>query len=259
MFKKLRIAVLLFILATVAVNAWRAKAKVTEWKSTLHVAMFPINADGSDASQRYIQDLQKDDFEPIEHFIASQAQRYDVNVIRPVSVELGAAMNTLPPALTPHPNMLDAISWSLRMRWWAWRNTPEVSVRPDVRMYLLYHDPATTNYLPHSIGLAKGQIGMAHIFASRNANGSNAVVITHEMLHTFGATDRYAADSNMPRFPDGFANPGQTPRYPQTAAEIMAGRIPISETEARIPDGLFEAMIGPETAAEIGWRAEKQE
>ena len=47
MFRKLRIAVLLLILATVALGAWRSGARATEWKHTLHATVYPIAADAS--------------------------------------------------------------------------------------------------------------------------------------------------------------------------------------------------------------------
>ncbi len=46
-FRTLRIAVLLVILATVAVGAWRSGARATEWKHTLHATVYPIAADAS--------------------------------------------------------------------------------------------------------------------------------------------------------------------------------------------------------------------
>jgi hypothetical protein len=83
--------------------------------------------------------------------------------------------------------------------------------------------------------------------------GSNAVIIAHELLHTVGATDKYDFATNLPRFPDGYAEPERTPRYPQAFAEIMGGRIPVSEIRADIPVTLDQTLIGAATAAEIGW------
>ena len=54
--------------------------------------------------------------------------------------------------------------------------------------------------------------------------------------------------------PDGFADPQAVPRLPQSKAELMAGRIPLDQQHAVTPDGLHEVVIGPLTAAEIGWR-----
>jgi hypothetical protein len=83
--------------------------------------------------------------------------------------------------------------------------------------------------------------------------GSNDVVIAHEMLHTLGATDKYAAGNDAPRFPDGFGNPEQVPLYPQATAELMAGRRMLSPTRWEQADTLNEVVIGPASAAEIRW------
>ena len=41
--------------------------------------------------------------------------------------------------------------------------------------------------------------------------------------------------------------------YPQDFAELMAGRVPMSETKAEILRGLSQTLIGAKTAKEIGW------
>ena len=91
-------------------------------------------------------------------------------------------------------------------------------------MFVLYHDPALTPTVPHSLGLAKGLIGVVYAFAAPQMNGSNNVVIAHELLHTVGATDKYRIADDAPRFPDGYGDPAQVPLYPQQRAELMAGR-----------------------------------
>ncbi len=90
-------------------------------------------------------------------------------------------------------------------------------------------------------------------FARSDMDGSNNVVIAHELLHTLGATDKYDFANNRPLFPDGYADPRAEPLHPQTRAEIMAGRIPISETRAEVPAGMDEVAIGLKTAREINW------
>ncbi len=253
-FRRLRIAVLLFILATVAVSAWQSQRKISSWKSTLYVAIYPINADGSAASQKQIDALQQSDADSIGAYFDEQGKQYGLTALYPVRVTLGPAISALPPELPGSGSMLDAITWSLRMRYWAWRNTPKVSIRPDVRMYLLYLDPATHDTAPDSVGIAKGHLGLAYLFAARNMQGSNMVVTTHELLHTLGATDKYDPANNMPIFPEGYADPQRTPTLPQDAAEIMAGRIPVDATHANTPVSLGDTVIGPKTATEIGWR-----
>ncbi len=72
--------------------------------------------------------------------------------------------------------------------------------------------------------------------------------------NTFGATDKYDPATTQPRYPDGYADPGQSPLYPQRFAEIMGGRIPLSETQSETPHTLDLAIVGDRTAGEIHWR-----
>jgi hypothetical protein len=95
-------------------------------------------------------------------------------------------------------------------------------------------------------------IGVIKVFADRRERQRNLVVIAHELLHTLGASDKYDLRTNQPVYPDGYAEPDRQPRHPQRLAEIMAGRIPLSDDRAEIPDHLDRAVIGPATAAEIG-------
>ena len=81
----------------------------------------------------------------------------------------------------------------------------------------------------------------------------NNMVMLHELLHTLGATDKYDLRTDQPLYPDGYAQPELQPRLPQKKAEIMAGRIPLSEHHAEMPERLADVVIGPKTAREIGW------
>jgi hypothetical protein len=105
----------------------------------------------------------------------------------------------------------------------------------------------------HSLGLKEGLIGIVHAFATRPMTPTNSVVIAHELLHTLGATDKYDPASGRPRHPEGYAEPEREPRHPQTAAELMAGRIPLSPGRAEIPESLDQVVVGRVTAREIGW------
>jgi hypothetical protein len=84
-------------------------------------------------------------------------------------------------------------------------------------------------------------------------DGQNAIVIAHEVMHTLGATDKYEPRSGLPVFPQGYARPDAEPRYPQPAAEIMAGRRPLSPGSAEMPAGLSAVEVGATTAREIRW------
>ncbi len=77
MWRYLRIAILLFVLATVAQTAWLAGSRSAEWKTPLRVAIYPIASDASAATAKYIADLRKDDFEPLEAFFGREAAKLD--------------------------------------------------------------------------------------------------------------------------------------------------------------------------------------
>jgi hypothetical protein len=55
----------------------------------------------------------------------------------------------------------------------------------------------------------------------------------------------------MPLAPHGFAEPERSPLFPQTKAELMGGRIPVSSDTAEVPPSLRQVVIGPLTAREI--------
>ncbi len=253
MWKALRIAVLLFILATVAQGAWLARRDATDWKNPLIVVVYPINADGSDAAERYIGALSVERFQPIAEFMREQALYYRVPVSQPVELRLSARVNVLPPPTPAAGNTPAIVLWSLRLRFWAWWNDTYTGARANVRLFLLYHDDRSSPRLAHSTGLQQGLIGVVNVFANAQMSAENNVVITHEMLHTLGATDKYDLRNTLPSFPDGYAEPSLSPPLPQRFAEIMAGRIPITAVRAVQAEGLHQVVIGPKTAAEINW------
>jgi hypothetical protein len=106
--------------------------------------------------------------------------------------------------------------------------------------------------LEHSLGLERVRVGVAHLFAGEREESANDVVIAHELLHVAGASDKYD-DSGRPIFPDGHAEPERSPLYPQSKAEIMSGKIAVSEAEAKPAAELEQCVVGPATAREIGW------
>lgn len=251
MWKKIRITLLLFILLSLALSNWRGQSRARNWDASLQVAIFPINGDNSSAAAQTIATLRTEDFQDIEHFLNEQAKHYGVASTRPVRVSLQAPLTTAPPAAPRQPSALDAIVWSLKLRYWAWRQPAGVP-RATIRAFVIYWDSdAHGGRVPNSHGLAKGQIAISHVHAAQAMWGSNNVVSAHEILHTMGATDKYGPDLS-PIFPEGFANPEANPRYPQQRCEIMAGRIPLSAQELEMPRSLAHCLIGPQTAHEIG-------
>lgn len=79
------------------------------------------------------------------------------------------------------------------------------------------------------------------------------VVLSHELLHTLKATDKYDPRTTLPIYPEGYAEPDRMPRYPQEFAELMGGRVPLAQDRAEIPASLRNVLIGERTAREIRW------
>ncbi|MBL8266721.1 hypothetical protein [Steroidobacter sp.] len=252
MWRNLRILVLLLILLIVALNAYFDRVYSTDWNTPLRVAVYPINGDGSAEADQFIAGLQADRFENLEKFFDQEARHWGLTLERPVRFRAAPQLHSQPPALARNANMLGVVWWSLRMRYWAWQ-TPDPPGAPDVKLFVVYHNPALTPTLSHSVGMQKGLYGVVNVFAERSMIGSNDVITAHELLHTLGASDKYDPRTSQPLHPIGYADPSKQPLLPQTSAELMGGRIPQSATESETPESLRQVLIGPMTAAEIRW------
>ncbi|MCH8307495.1 MAG: hypothetical protein IH930_05070 [Proteobacteria bacterium] len=252
MFKAIRITLLLLVLFFVAVSTWLTEARSTDWNNSLWLKIYPINGDGSTESARYIETVTVDSFKGIETFVARETAKYGHTLARPVRVELGTPIEEQPPSLGSSPGTIDVMLWSLKIRWWASRITSDQDdPAPDVRIFVRYHAPRSAFVLENSVGMQKGMVGVVNAFAARRQAGTNNVVIAHEFLHTLGATDKYNLANGQPDIPAGIAEPDRKPRFPQRFAEIMGGRIAISESDAMVPKSLKYVVIGADTAREI--------
>ena len=252
MWRALRIAVLSTVLVVVAAGAWVDRRRTTDWDSTLWIGIFPLAADTSPVTRRYVDELRDEQFASIAAFFEREARQHGITLARPVRVQRYPAVRELPPRLERDAGVFGSMAWSLRMRAYAWQHAGESLA--DIRVFVLYHDPESTTAVPHSLGLQKGLLGVVYAYADPDMDGQNAIVVAHEVMHTLGATDKYDPVSGLPRYPDGYAEPAAQPRFPQAAAEIMAGRIAVAADAAGMPDSLEDVVVGATTAAEIRWR-----
>jgi len=252
-FRSVRILLLLVLLFFVAMNSWLSRLRSTDWNDPLWLVVYPVNGDGSAVTQRYIDTLDRHSFHAIETFVAREAARYGVSIREPVTVRLAPQVSDSPPLPPPGGNTLSVMLWSLKLRYWAYTNDNFEGPRPDVQMFVVYYDPQRHDRLRHSLGIQKGLIGVVNAFAAPDLSPTNNVVIAHELLHTLGATDKYHPETNQPLYPVGYAEPERTPLHPQRQAEIMGGRIALSEQHAEMPGSLEQCVVGPRTALEIRW------
>lgn len=254
-FKNIRIAVLLTILAVVMIYTKEQRINTTSWYKPIEVSIFPINGDGNPETDRYISQLSNKDFQDIDDFFMRSGEQYQLIAEEPFFTNLGETIQSYPPS--PPENRaatLDVMMWSLKLRYWAYKNTPDnKSNKNRIRLYVLYHQANDNQPLEHSLGLQKGLIGVIHAYATNKQNKQNAMVMAHEVLHTVGASDKYDVHNNHPVFPEGYAEPEKSPLHPQRYAEIMAGRIPINSQQSIIPTSLHLTFVGEATAKEINW------
>ena len=254
LFRVFRIIILLIIFAALAFYTKTQKLKSRSWSEPLQLVIYPINGEDSPDVEEYIQQLASTEFNEIDQFFKNEAIHYSLSIEQPTITRLGEIIQIQPPtAPTPGSGFVKIIWWSLKFRYWAYKNTPDdKSNLHRVRIFLLYHEAEDDKLLQHSLGLDKGLLVIAHVFASTDQEQQNNIVIAHELLHTVGASDKYNA-INQPVFPDGYAEPDNTPLYPQSLAEIMSAKIPLSATQSRMANSLKQCIIGEKTAREINW------
>lgn len=251
MHKHLRIFILVLILLIVAIGTLATNMRATDWSHPLRVVIYPINGDQSETTEDYITNLDEQDFAPIKTFFIEELEQYGITSDEPIDIALSPVIRQLPPKIPYQGNTLDIILWSLKLRYWAFQRDEYQGPKAEVQLFALYYDPQTSPAVKHSTGLEKGHIAVINLFANKKQKQSNLFIITHELLHTLGATDKYNLANNEPVYPHGFAEPDLQPLYPQTYAEVMGGRIPIAEGNSKIPETLNEVIIGQQTALEI--------
>ncbi|MCU4578662.1 hypothetical protein KTJ34_14655 [Acinetobacter courvalinii] len=250
MWKNIRVAILLVVLLVVAVNAYRDQNQ--DWNQPIHILLHPINADGRTTTQQYIRQLQQDDFAEVKQYLEKNSQQYRGQSSY-FMIQIGRELQQAPPKMAEQPSILNNILWSLKFRFYAWKQHQSVDGSPSLTLYLNFYDPKQSRELKHSTALERGRIGSVNLFASPKQAAQNNVVLVHELLHGFGATDKYNLNNGEPIFPIGYAQADQQPLYPQTEAEIMGGRIPLSEHKSKMPNDLNETVISILTAREVGW------
>ncbi|WP_036551672.1 hypothetical protein [Neptunomonas japonica] len=255
MFQKLRLVLLIAVLVVVSLNAVLSQIRTTDWSTTLWVVVYPLNADGREDTQRYIDSLKESRFDDIESFFSKESKRYQLNIEAPVQVMLAPLLKEQLPEPPENPSIIDNVLWSLHMRYWSWRQDSWQGPDPDVKIYMRFYSPENPKLLRHSLGLQKGLIGIVNGYADVEYQGQNNLIAAHELLHTLGASDKYDPATNWPIWPDGYADPTQEPLLPQTKAEIMGGRVQISPAIALIPPSLEHVVVGAATAIEVNWHS----
>jgi hypothetical protein len=254
-FRLVRILVLLTILVIVAGTQWLSARQLASWEKPVWVTIYPVVDEGAETARRYASSLRPETFEDLNRFLGREARRNGLVLDTPLVFQVAPTLGTLPPPVPADGDRLAIAIWSLKMRWWAWRRDREDSLPSgDLQVFMTLNPIDTPTVLDRSVGLQKAGVGIVNGYASRSMAAVNRVVLAHELLHLFGATDKYDRVSGQPLEPMGLGRPDQQPRYPQKMAEIMSGRVATSRVSAVMPRSLDACLVGELTATEIGWR-----
>ena len=259
-FKLIRVVVLLSVLFVIVAGTWMAEKRLADWKRPIWVTIYPIAANDDRETRRYVERVDTSEFQEINEFFERELRPYGVSLQPPVRFQIAAPGYELPPPLPDQFDTATIALWSLRMRWWAWmRDLTDDLVGGDIQVFVLYHDVGAQSEINLSVGMRKGMYGVVKAYAGNSHRSRNQVVIAHELMHVLGATDKYIISTGDPAYPDGYADPQRQPLFPQARAEIMGGRIPLTPSDAVMPDSLAQCRIGRMTAEEIGLYGKLQE
>ncbi len=262
-FRRIRLIALTLLL--IAIAAWaagehRRRARRREWRRPLHVSVLLLDErdaqSASDASTGWREGLSQ-----LEQWIAREQQHYRAETV-PVDFTLfGPLVVKESPSFLPED---DGLWTRAKHAWSLWRALSALNTRAnlpardyDVRLYVaLAPAAAGAPRFAEGAGAQDGDVGFVRATAGEDLSLALAAV-AHELFHCLGAVDQYDAAGHALE-PDGLVEPERAPRYPQPAAEIMAGELPTAPGAGRVPGSLDEQRVGAATARAIGWRAARE-
>jgi len=103
----------------------------------------------------------------------------------------------------------------------------------------------------------RDRLGLANCYLDPSLVETDIMIVMHEFTHLLNAKDHYDAQT-LPVYPQGYVQPFEEPLYPQKYAELMAGRIPVDQSNAKEIAALRDLRLGIYTANEIGWITDEQ-
>jgi hypothetical protein len=254
-FRRARVAFLIFVLLFTAAwgahRYWHRRSRGS-WEQPIQVGLVLLSPDGDADAERWRDaadalSLRLD--EEMARWRGPGGSAFQISVVGPVRW-IGTLPFT-PSTAAPLDRAVHAVE--------VWRTVRDVERAADgaaggfeVRVFFLCASPPGSQVgFAEGSGAVNGEV--AFVRGSCGLDLSLALqTIGHELLHTVGATDRYDASGHS-RVPDGLADPGRLPLYPQVHAEWMAGEVALAPGRGRLPASIDELRVGEATAREIGW------
>ena len=254
---RVRLAVLLGLLATSLAWAWhdvRSRHARTEWQRPLKVAVAFVQLGVVDSNA--LESLRAR-FPTLQARLGDEYRRHGGALPRPVEFTLfGPVTVDRPPPPDPDATLLSLAQHAYEQ--WRWTHAVDVgshlpSREFDSRIYLLLRAPRDgSRSLVEGSSELGGRVGVARIELGPSTVDLALFVVSHELFHTLGASDKY--DSNgRTLVPDGLVEPERVPLYPQRYVEVMTRNLVVAPGSEHPPDSLAELGVGALTAREIGW------
>ena len=259
--RRLRLWGLLGLLA--ATVCWAAydshsRRARNEWQRPLEVAVALVQLGSTDP---VALNALRARFAVLEVSLAAEYHRYGGALPRPVQFTVfgPVAVDRAPPA-DPDSSLLDLAQHAYAQ--WRWTHAVDLGSSLtagafDSRIYVLLRPPrdSTRSWVEGSSELG-GRVGVARIELTPNSVDLALFVVTHELFHTLGASDKYDADGRA-LIPEGLVEPQRVPLYPQRFAEVMTRNLVLAPGSERPPETLAELGVGASTAHEVGWSSSK--
>lgn len=255
--RTLRIGILLAVLVGVLLYAWddvRRRRARNEWQYTLQVAIVLLEEQPVDPRALT---LLKDRVAAVEAQLAAEQRRYREGAPPPFHFEVfGPASVSRPTPERSGESIFALLRSTWAMRSWVRAVDSALDLDAsdfDARVYANLR-PSLALQPTHVEGQSEhgGRIAQVRVELDSASVDLAWIVMTHELLHTLGATDKYDAVGRALN-PEGFADPLQSPLYPQQRVEVMARNRPIEAGVETVPTMISELGVGPVTASEIGW------
>ena len=175
-FKIVRVSLLLIILANVLISTYVTQPKITDWSNPVWVYIYPIIGDNNDATQQFVDSIDENHYVAMEQFLKAESNRHGREIGNPIFLQITEPSHEHPPNLPENANPLNVAWWSLRMRIWSWITERQYErAKPDVQIFVIYHDPSRIQLLERSIGVQKGRVGIVNAFARRGMKGDSDV------------------------------------------------------------------------------------
>lgn len=259
-FFQIRVAVLLAILLVVLLYAWHdinERRDRASFRRPLDVAVVLLQYGPRDAATSAATGQLLLRVNALQDTLFSEQRRYRSEAEPLLRLSAFGPV----PVLREPPAPTSESFWGAALHTYElWRYTRVVDAAAqlpsrafDSRIYVLIEPvQSQARKLVEGFSEQGGRVGVARVQLDASTVDLGLSVVAHELMHTLGASDKYAADGAA-LIPMGLGDPEQSPLYPQRRAEVMARNRVVSPGHEVILDTLAELSVGSTTAREIGW------